>query len=138
MTVVDLAFSWWKENGGVLVNERDLLLQSVMSAPVEKIGDGICPLFMGPLSLPAKYLAEAHTTTLAQNLTEYVPEYSKEVAEGFNYVTTHLEPVEGIHSLSGLTTAGQINVEYRKIVLPVRTTSGGLLLMSVSAEARRH
>lgn len=137
-SVVDQAYSWWKENNGFLGNERDLMLQSVITAPVQQLSEGISPLFMGPMSLPAKYLAVVQAATLAENLTDYVPEYSKELAVGFKHVTTHLEPIEDIHSLSGVTTAGLINVEYRKIVLPVRTTAGALLLMSVSAEARRH
>lgn len=131
MSIVDRSYRWWKETNGLLVDAGEVFPRAVVFSADVSDYMSLKPLLVGPHSLPAHVLGSTDFSHLATSL-RYQGDYAREVAEGFRHAMANLEPVEAIHHCVGDTTAGEIDLTIRKIALPVRTTDGGLLMLSFS------
>lgn len=137
MSIVNNAYAWWTETGGVLVDAGPIFPAAVIFSASLEDAESLRPLLVGRSSLPASVLGSTDFNHLAASL-RYQGDYARDVAAGYSHAIRHREPVEAIHHCCGLTTAGEIDMTIRKIALPVRTTKGGLLLLSFSERAVLH
>lgn len=130
-TPTDQAWRWYRRDAGDFAELGDLLTSAVVIAPTNSPGEPIRPLSIGANSLPARVLGSTDVSALSTSL-RYQPAYARQVAEGFRHMLTYMEPLEDVHECVGVTTAGEIDLRIRKLALPIRTTTGGVLIFSFS------
>lgn len=135
---VDRCVSWWRDNGGLLVETKDILPFVTLHGDPKLVVDKISPLLVGPMSLQQEVVGSSNPIDMRETLIERSNQENDDILSAHRYAVQHVEPILSERLLLSERAGQEISVHYRRVILPVQTLTGAVFVLTCSQRLPVH
>ncbi len=126
--------SWWQSNSGLL-QDVETVLPYIVCDQVPGEGDQVInPLLVGVDSFQAKLLNSSDPRILREELAAQDPETQRRAVEERLKVYNRWEPELSVFRRSWAVNGRSFKMQYVRLLAPVKTKTGGKMLITHTAE----
>ncbi len=126
--------SWWRRNGGLLQDVEDVLPYIVCDQVPGESDEMVNPLLVGAESFQAKLLDTSDPRILKEELAAQTPQNQRRAVEERLSVFNRWEPDVSVFSRSWAVNGRSFQMQYVRLLAPVKTKVGGRMLITYTAE----
>ncbi len=126
--------NWWRSNGGRLRDVEDVLPYIVCDQVPEESDELVNPLLVGADSFQAKLLNSSDPRILREELAAQNPESQRRGVEERLMVLNRWEPDVAVFNRSWIVNGRVFEMQYVRLLAPVKTKTGGRMLITYTTE----